>query len=196
MPLTPSNVRFFAKPAEFGKWLDANHESAAELWVGFYKKETGKPSITWPESVDEALCVGWIDGIRKTLDAESYVIRFTPRKSRSTWSAVNIRRVAELKREGRMRPAGLAAFGRRTDSKSAIYSYEQRKSAAFDEAAEQQFRANKKAWAFFQSQAPWYRRTATYLVTSAKKEETRQKRLADLIAASAAGRRIGQLARD
>ena len=193
--MTAGTPKFFAKPADFRRWLEANYDTAPELWVGFYKKETGRPSITWPESVDEALCVGWIDGIRKTLDAESYVIRFTPRKARSTWSAVNIRRVAQLEREGRMRPAGRAAFERRTDDKSAIYAYEQRQTAQLDETAEQKFRANEKAWAFFQAQAPWYRRTAIYKVISAKRAETREKRLAELIADSAAGRRIRDLAR-
>ena len=195
MALTPSDVRFFASPAEFRKWLHANHAKAQELWVGFYKKGSGRASITWPESVDEALCVGWIDGIRKTLDAQSYVIRFTPRKPQSTWSAVNIARVSELQREGRMLPAGRAAFARRTDDKSAIYSYEQRKTATLDEAAERQFRANTKAWEFFNAQPPWYRRTAIYKVISAKREETRMKRLAALIADSAAGRRIRELDR-
>ena len=196
MPLTPTNVKFFATPADFRKWLAAHHETASELWVGFYKKESGRPGITWPQSVDEALCVGWIDGIRKRLDDESYVIRFTPRKAQSTWSAVNIARVAELTREGRMKAAGLAAFERRSDEKSAIYAYEQRKTATLDEAAERRFRANAKAWEFFQSQAPWYRRTAIYKVMSAKREETRQKRLAELIADSAAGRRLRELTRD
>lgn len=193
--MTTGKPLFFAASADLRRWLDANHSTAKELWVGFYKKESGRPSITWPESVDEALCVGWIDGIRKRLDDESYVIRFTPRKPQSTWSAVNIARVAELKRNGRMRPAGLAAFERRSDEKSAIYSYEQRTTAEFDESAERQFRANPKAWEFFQAQAPWYRRTATYKVISAKREETRQKRLAQLIADSAAGRRIRELDR-
>ena len=194
--MTPKDMAFFAKPADFRKWLNAHHATAQELWVGFYRKESGRPSMTWPETVDEALCVGWIDGIAKRLDDDSYTIRFTPRKARSTWSAVNITRVAELKREGRMRPAGLAAFERRSETNSAIYSYERREAAAFDEAAERQFRANAKAWEFFQSQPPGYRRTATHLVISAKKEETRQKRLATLIADSAAGRRLKQLTRD
>ena len=194
--MTAAKPIFFATPAKFRAWLEANHEKAKELWVGFHKKSTGRPSITWPESVDEALCVGWIDGIRKRVDNDSYMIRFTPRKAQSTWSAVNIARVAELKREGRMRPAGLAAFKRRSDAKSAIYSYEQRKTAAFDDAAERQFRANAKAWAFFETQPPGYRRLATFFVLSAKRDETRQKRLARLIADSAAGRRIGELARD
>ena len=195
MALTPTDVKFFATSAAFRKWLVANHAKAQELWVGFYKKESGRPSITWPQSVDEALCVGWIDGIRKRLDDESYVIRFTPRKAQSTWSAVNIARVAELTREGRMQSAGRAAFDRRSDAKSAIYAYEQRETAAFDEEAERQFRANAKAWEFFRSQPPWYRRTATYKVISAKRAETRQRRLATLIADSAAGRRLRDLDR-
>ena len=195
MALTPTDVKFFAKPAEFRKWLERNHSKADEAWVGFYKKESRRPSITWAESVDEALCVGWIDGIRKRIDDESYTNRFTPRKARSTWSAVNIARVAELTREGRMKPAGFAAFERRSDARSAIYSYEQRGIAALDDAAERQFRANAKAWEFFQAQAPSYRKTATYKVISAKREETRQKRLATLIADSAAGRRIRELDR-
>lgn len=194
--MTAGTPKFFATPADFRKWLSSNHDKAQELWVGFYKKETGWPSITWPESVDEALCVGWIDGIRKRLDDESYVIRFTPRKPRSIWSAVNIRRVAELTREGRMRPAGLEAFERRSEDRSAIYSYEQPKTTVFDEEAERQFRANRKARDFFESQPPGYRRLATFFVMSAKKEETRRKRLQRLIADSAAGRRIREFARD
>ena len=195
MALTPSDVKFFVNPAEFQKWLERNHQKAQEVWVGFYKRETGRPSITWPESVDEALCVGWIDGICKRIDDESYTIRFTPRKAQSIWSAVNIARVAELTREGRLQPTGVAAIERRSAGRSAIYSYEQREAATFDEAAERQFRANPKAWEFFQAQPPWYRRTATYKVISAKREETRQRRLAALIADSAGGRRIRELDR-
>ena len=120
---------FFATPAEFRAWLEKHHSSAPELWVGFYKKGSGRPSINWPEAVDEALCVGWIDGIRKSIDDESYRIRFTPRKPRSTWSAVNLARVEALTREGRMRPAGLKAFEKRTEAKTGIYAYEQRKAA-------------------------------------------------------------------
>ena len=186
---------FFARPAEFRAWLDAHHQSERELWVGFYKKDSGRPSITWPESVDEALCVGWIDGIRKTIDTTSYKIRFTPRKPTSTWSAVNIARVAELTREKRMRPAGLAAFKQRKDAKSGIYAYEQRQNAAFDPAQEQQFRANPKAWKFFEAQPAGYRKTATWWVISAKRPETRQKRLATLIGDSAARLPIPQLDR-
>lgn len=147
--ITPT---FFATPAEFRDWLAEHHASARELWVGYYKKGSGLPSITWPESVDEALCVGWIDGRRKSIDAASYMIRFTPRRADSIWSAVNIGRVAELSEQVRMQPAGLAAFARRRDETSAIYSYEQRDQAALDEAEEQQIRANPDAWQFFQVQ--------------------------------------------
>jgi uncharacterized protein YdeI (YjbR/CyaY-like superfamily) len=164
------------------------------LRVGFYKKGSGKPSITWPEAVDEALCYGWIDGVRRGIDDVSYAIRFTPRKSRSTWSAVNIKRVEELARLGHMRPAGLAAFAERAGEKSGIYAYEQ-KAAQLDDEYERQFRANQQAWDFFQAQAAWYRRTAIWWVISAKKEETRLKRLATLIEESAQGRTIRPLTR-
>jgi uncharacterized protein YdeI (YjbR/CyaY-like superfamily) len=186
---------FFATPGDFRKWLESHHRDAGELWVGFYKKGSGKRSITWPESVDEALCVGWIDGLRRSIGDESYVIRFSPRKPTSIWSAVNIRRMKELISEGRVRPAGLKAFELRSEEKSARYSYEQRHSAEFDEASDQQFRANAIAWRYFQAQAPWYRRTATYWVVSAKKEETRQRRLMQLIDHSARQRPIPQLDR-
>jgi uncharacterized protein YdeI (YjbR/CyaY-like superfamily) len=188
--MKPADLLFFAKPADFRKWLQANHQSSREQWVGFYKKSSGRPSITWPESVDEALCVGWIDGLRKTVDAESYKIRFTPRKTTSNWSAVNIGRVKELTTLGRMRPAGLKAFELRKEEKSGIYAYENRHAAALDEAAEARFRSRKKAWQFFQDQPAGYRHLATWYVASAKRDETRQKRLEKLIAESDAGRRI------
>jgi uncharacterized protein YdeI (YjbR/CyaY-like superfamily) len=175
---------FFATPGKFRAWLEQHHANSRELWVGFYKRNSGKPSISWPEAVDQALCFGWIDGIRKSLDATSYVIRFTPRRPRSTWSAVNTVRAKELVLQGLMSPAGLSAFQQRSDEKSAIYSYEQRKSAKLDNAQEQQFRANQRAWIYFQNQPPWYRRTSTYWVISAKKEETRAKRLELLIQCS------------
>ena len=146
--------------------------------------------------MDEALCVGWIDGLRKSIDDSSYMIRFTPRRARSTWSAVNIARVAELTREKRMRPAGLETFKKRTGAKSGIYSYEQRAAAAFDAAAEARFSREQKAWAFFQAQPAWYRRTATWWVISAKRTETRERRLAALIEDSGAGRRIKTLQRE
>jgi len=185
-----STPLFFATPAAFRGWLKQNHANASELWVGFYKKDSGHASITWPESVDEALCVGWIDGIRKRWDEESYVIRFTPRKQRSTWSSVNIARVAELTRRKQMKPAGIAAFERRTETNSEIYAYEQRANAALDAEAEREFRAQGKAWDFFQAQAPSYRKLAAWWVISAKRDETRRARIAKLISQSAAGRRI------
>ncbi len=190
-----SVARFFATPADFRTWLKVHAVSARELWVGFHRKDSPRPSITWPESVDEALCVGWIDGLRKSIDATSYMIRFTPRKRTSNWSEVNIKRVAELTREKRMQPAGLAAFAERKEAKSGIYAYEQRQTAALDPAAEKQFRAHAKAWKFFAAQPAWYRRTAIWRVVSAKKPETRQKRLVILIADSAAGRSIAELRR-
>src|SRR5438270_3852964 len=139
-------VTFFESPSAFRAWLEEHHDTTQELWVGFYKKSSGKPSITWPEAVDEALCFGWIDGLRKGIDDVSYMIRFTPRKPSSNWSTVNVKRVAELSRLGLMRPAGLKAFEARAQEKSGIYAYEQRNNAKLDEAYEQQFRANKQAW--------------------------------------------------
>jgi len=187
--------RFFATPAAFRRWLAEHHATARELWVGFHKKGSGKPSITWPESIDEALCVGWIDGVRKSIDADSYMIRFTPRRETSIWSEVNIKSMAELIREGRVLPAGLRAFEKRSEAKSAIYAYEQRGSAVLDEASEQRFRAHPAAWEYFQAQPPWYRRTASWWVISAKREETRHKRLGELIEASANAQPIRGLQR-
>ena len=186
---------FFATPTAFRAWLEEHHSRTPELLVGFYRRGSSKPSITWPESVDAALCYGRIDGVRRRIDDVSYSIRFTPRRSNSIWSAVNIKRALELTESGLMQPAGLQAFERRDEAKSAIYSYEQRHGATFPDAYEKQFRANKKAWGFFQSQAPSYRRIATYWVTSAKREETRLRRLATLIADSAQHHTIGQLKR-
>jgi uncharacterized protein YdeI (YjbR/CyaY-like superfamily) len=187
--------RFFASPAEWRAWLEKHHAVAEELWVGLYKRQSGLPSITWPESVDGALCFGWIDGVRKSIDQVSYKIRFTPRKPRSIWSAINIKRAKELSKLGLMQAAGLAAFGKRDGDRSAIYAYEQRKSAKMPSNFEKQFRANAGAWAFFKAQAPWYQRTSTYWVISAKKEETRLKRLAILIDCSARLRPIPSLNR-
>lgn len=182
---------FFKSPNEFRRWLDEHHATAQEFWVGFYKKASGKPSISWPESVDEALCFGWIDGIRKSVDDESYAIRFTPRKPRSIWSAVNIRRVEELESQGRMRPSGRKAFEARVENRSGVYSYEQR-SAELDGDYGEEFRRNEEAWRFFQAQPASYRKAANWWVLSAKKEETRVRRLGKLIEDSAAGRRIAQ----
>lgn len=189
---------FFATPAEWRAWLEANHASETELLVGFHKKGTGMPSITWPESVDEALCFGWIDGVRRSLGAESYTIRFTPRKARSVWSNVNIRRAGELIAEGRMTPAGLRAFEARTGERSGVYSFEQEDQAkvVLSPEMEARFRADAVAWEYFQSRPPWYRRTATWWVISAKREETREKRIATLIADSAARRPLRGLDRN
>jgi uncharacterized protein YdeI (YjbR/CyaY-like superfamily) len=181
---------FFKTPADFRNWLAKNHASAAELLVGFYKKDSGKPSITWPESVDEALCFGWIDGVRRRIDDVSYSIRFTPRKKTSTWSAINIARVAELTKLDRMQPAGLRAFEHRREEKSAIYSYEN-ETRTLPAEDEKKLRAHKKAWEFFNAQPPGYRRLSIYWITSAKKEETRARRLTTLIDDSANGRRLG-----
>lgn len=184
---------FFPAPADFRDWLEKHHAHETELLVGFYKKDSGKPSLTWPESVDEALCFGWIDGIRRSLGAESYTIRFTPRKATSTWSAVNIRRMAELEAEGRVRPAGREAFEKRSEARSGIYAYEQRHEAELSAADEARFRANAPAWERFQAMPAGYRKTAIWWVVSAKRGETRQKRLGTLIDDSEHGRRIAQL---
>jgi uncharacterized protein YdeI (YjbR/CyaY-like superfamily) len=187
---TPAEPIFFPTPAAFRNWLKKNHASSREQWIGFYRKASGRPSITWPESVDEALCVGWIDGLRKTVDAESYKIRFTPRKKESNWSAVNIARVKELTEQGRMQPAGLAAFALRKEAKSGIYAYENRKNAVLAKADEKRFRANKKAWEFFRLQAPSYRQNVIWALATAKREETRKRKLDKLISESEAGRRL------
>lgn len=187
------DVIYFASPAEFRAWLHEHHETATELHVGYYKKGTGKPSMTWPESVDQALCYGWIDGIRRTVDEERYKIRFTPRKARSTWSNVNINRVNELTAQGLMQPAGLKAFEKREGERSGIYAFEQPEDAAkLSEAENALFRANEAAWAFFEGQAPHYQRLAQWWVVSAKKAETRQKRMAKLIEDSANGQQLAQ----
>jgi uncharacterized protein YdeI (YjbR/CyaY-like superfamily) len=184
---------FFATPADFRAWLERHHESHSELIVGFHKRGSGRPSITWPEAVDQALCFGWIDGVRRRIDDTSYSIRFTPRKARSTWSAVNIKRMKELVDEGLVAPAGLAAFERRTDDRTAIYSYEQRRAAKLDPEQERRLRADERANAFFETQPPSYRRAAIHWVTSAKKPETRERRLAQLIECSAAGEPVPPL---
>jgi uncharacterized protein YdeI (YjbR/CyaY-like superfamily) len=186
---------FFATPAEFRAWLEAHHEDAPELWVGFYKKGSGRPSITWPEAVDEALCVGWIDGVRKSLDEASYVIRFTPRRPNSVWSAVNVDRVSELTTHGRMRPSGQQAFELRRKDQSGVYSYENRHDAALEEAYDREIRSHSAAWRFFESRPRWYRQAAIRWVMSAKKEQTRRKRLSTLIEDSARGRTVPPLTR-
>ena len=190
-----ADPNFFTTLADWRAWLEKHHATKEELWVGFYKRDSARPSITWPESVDGALCFGWIDGIRKSIDAVSYKIRFTPRKPRSIWSAINIKRATELSKSGLMGTAGLEAFGKREGHRSAIYAYEQRKAAKLPPAYLKRFKQQPDAWAFFQSMPPWYQRTSTYWVINAKREETRLKRLAVLIECSAGKRNIPSLNR-
>ena len=187
------DVRFFASPATFRKWLAQHHGTARELWVGFYKKRSGRASISYKEALEEALCVGWIDGVRKSIDDSRYMIRFSPRKPHSVWSAVNLRLAAELKRQGRLRPAGLEAFEGRDPKKSQRYSYENRPAALAPE-YESLFKRQRPAWDFFQSQPPSYRRLAIWYVMSAVKEETRLRRLDALIALSSKERRLDFMA--
>jgi uncharacterized protein YdeI (YjbR/CyaY-like superfamily) len=185
--------RFFPTAAAFRAWLEKNHASTGELFVGFYKKRSQKKGISYTEAVDEALCFGWIDGVKKRVDEDAYTHRFTPRKGRSCWSAVNVARAKELIAAGRMAPAGLAAFEKRDAAQTARYSVE-RAAAQLSAAQLKMFKADAKAWAFFISQPPYYRRVATFWIVSAKKEETRTRRLETLIASSAAGRRLDMLA--
>lgn len=186
---------FFATPAKFRAWLEIHHTTKKELLVGLYKRGSGKPSMTWPQSVDEALCFGWIDGVRRSRGNDAYTIRFTPRKTTSIWSAINVDKVTELTAQGKMREAGIRAFAARTAAKTGIYSFERNEAAKLTALQEKTLRANRKAAAFFDAQPPWYRRTATHWIISAKREETRDRRLAQLIADSAAGKTIGPLTR-
>lgn len=188
MKAAPTKPLFFAKPADFRAWLRVHHQDTPELWVGFYKKGSGRSSITWPQSVDEALCVGWIDGIRKSVDEDSYKIRFTPRRRGSVWSTVNIKRCQALADQGRLRPAGVKAFQARQENRSGIYAYEQRRDQ-LEEPYASKLRKNKAAWAFFQAQPSWYKKQAGWWIISAKKEETRLKRLQKLVELSARGKR-------
>ena len=181
--ITPT---FFAKQSNFRKWLQKNHKRETELLVGFYKVDSGRPSMTWSQSVDEALCFGWIDGVRKSIDKDSYQIRFTQRKSTSIWSATNIRKIEELTKNGLMQPAGLASFEKRSEDKSRIYSYE-KDEVELTQDLKKQFKANIKAWDYFQSLAPSYRKVSAHWIMSAKQEATRIKRLNQIISDSAAG---------
>ena len=186
------DVKFFKTPADLRMWFEENHLRLDEQWIGFYKKASGEPSITWPESVDEALCFGWIDGIRKSIDDKSYKIRFTPRRPKSIWSAVNIKRANELIELGLMTAEGQAAFDRREEDRSRKYAYEQEEVALGDDLVKR-FKLDKAAWTFFEAQPPHYRKTAIHWVTSAKQAATREKRMATLIEDSANGLRIAQL---
>ena len=183
---------FFATQTAFRKWLQKNHAKETELLVGFYKVSCSKPSITWPQSVDEALCFGWIDGVRKNIDEDSYTIRFTPRKPGSIWSAINIKKIEELTAQRLMQPAGLEAYSTRKESKSKIYSYE-KEPELLSKAYEKLFKANKKAWKFFRTQPAWYQRVAIHRIMTAKQEATQLKRLEQLIKDSEEEKTIKEL---
>lgn len=191
----PNSPIFFADPAEFRAWLAEHHATQTELIVGYHKVATGKPSMTWSDSVDEALCFGWIDGVRKSIDENSYTIRFTPRRPTSRWSTININKMNALIRQKRVHPAGLNAFRARTEEMSGTYSYEQRHLAKLDRPLEREFRANSAAWKYFHSQPPGYRKLCVWWIVSAKREETRRKRLKELIEASEQERPIRGLDR-
>jgi uncharacterized protein YdeI (YjbR/CyaY-like superfamily) len=191
MPL-PHDVVFFEDPAQLRKWFEANHETATELWLGYHRKKSGRASVTWHDVVDQELCFGWIDSVRYSLGGEASAQRITPRRKGSVWSAINIKRFLELEAAGLVHPNGRAAFEKRTEARSAIYSYENR-SKGFDAATEAEFRKHKRAWQFFEQQAPSYKMTAAFLVMSAKQEETRKRRLQKLIEHSRNGERLPAL---
>ena len=184
--------KFFTTPAEFRKWLEQNHDTASELLIGFHKKSSERKSITYPEALDEALCFGWIDGVRKKLNETSYVQRFTPRKARSIWSNINVNHVERLKKEGRMHASGIAAYELRDPKRTGVYAFEN-KPRQLSAAYEKRFRANKKAWDFFQKQPEYYKRLLIFRIMSAKKEETQIRRLDQTIDVSAKGQRLGLL---
>ncbi len=186
------NILFFPTQPDLGKWFEKNHNKVDELWIGYYKKATGKPSITWHQSVDEALCFGWIDGIRKSIDEESYKIRFTPRRKGSIWSAVNIKRIKQLIKHGLVKPAGLEVFNKRDEKKTNRYSFEQEKVKLTKE-FEKKIKANIKAWEYFQKLPSSAKKPSIWYVMSAKKEETKLKRLDILIKSSEEGRKIPPL---
>lgn len=187
--MTPA---FFRTPAAFRAWLAKHHAKADELWVGFYKRSSDKPSLTWPESVDAALCYGWIDGIRKSIDDVSYKIRFSPRKRGSIWSSVNVKNVRALIKQGQMQPTGLKAFEARKANKSGRYSYEQR-DVELEAPYDRLLKKNKAAWKYFHAQPPYHRKAISWWIISAKKEETRLKRLEKLMAYAEKGQRLPEL---
>jgi uncharacterized protein YdeI (YjbR/CyaY-like superfamily) len=189
-----TSPKFFATPAALRRWLEKNHHGAEALWIGMYKKASGRGGITYEEALDEALCFGWIDGTRKGIDAVSFMQRFSPRKAKSYWSRVNTRRAKQLVADGRMTAAGLAVFEKRDEKRTAAYSFE-RERCELDPAYEERLRENARAWSDFRGRPPWYRRAATFWVMSAKKPETREKRLAELIACSSRGRTVPPLTR-
>ena len=189
MEVRTDKLRFFRTSADFRRWLEKNHDKADELWIGFNRKDSGKGGITYSEALDQALCFGWIDGIRKKLDESSFTTRFTPRRKNSIWSNVNIGHVERLTREGRMMPPGIAAYKAKDDKRSGIYSFE-RDAAGFSQDMQRRFRTNAKAWKFFEAQPPYYRKLATWYVIGAKRAETREKRLSNLIDCSARQERL------
>jgi uncharacterized protein YdeI (YjbR/CyaY-like superfamily) len=192
MPPTPHDVQFFETPAKLRAWFEKNHDTASELWLGYHLKRSGRPSVTWQDAVDQELCFGWIDSVRYSMDGDRTAQRLTPRRKGSIWSAINIKRFRELDAMGLVHPAGRAAFEKRDEERSRIYSYENR-SRGFDAATEAEFRKHKRAWNFFEAQPPSYRATAAFLVMSAKQEETRKRRLAKLIDHSQNGERLPAL---
>lgn len=189
---TPQNVIFFNSPAELRTWFEANHETATELWLGYHRKRTGRPTVTWQEVVDQELCFGWIDSVRYSLGDDRSAQRITPRRKGSIWSAVNIRRFKELEEQGLVHPSGRAAFAKRDEARSRIYSYENR-SRGLDAAREAEFRKHNRAWTYFEAQPPSYRKTAAFWVMSAKRDETRERRLMTLIERSRNRERLAQL---
>jgi len=189
----PTDALFLTTVDELRDWFDANHETTTELWLGSYKKAAGKPSVSWSDAVDEALCVGWIDSVRYSLDAERSAQRFTPRRKGSIWSAVNVAKIAQLRLAGRMRPAGEAAFALRRDDRTAVYAFEQATDPELAADEESRFRANGTAWEWFAAKSPSFRKQALHWVISAKRPETRERRLATLISESAVGRPIPQM---
>ncbi len=187
------STTFFPTPEDFRKWLAENHESETELWVGYYKKHTKLPSMNWSESVDQALCYGWIDGLRKSIDDKSYKIRFTPRRPTSIWSAVNVKKIEELTKAGLMMPAGIEAWNKRREHKTQIYSYEQVKASELYKAYEKKIKASPKAWEFFDALAPSYKKNTVFWVMSAKREETRLRRLQILVESAEQGLMVPHL---
>lgn len=192
MDVRSDKLKFFRTAAAFRRWLEKNHERADELWIGFYKKDSGKGGITYAQALDEALCFGWIDGIRKGIDADAFTIRFTRRRKNSIWSNVNIRHIERLTTEGRMAAPGIAAYSLRTPERSGVYSFE-RETAELEPAMKQRFMKNRAAWKFFEAQPPYYRRVTSWWIISAKRDDTRERRLAQLIELSAQEKRLPQL---
>ncbi len=195
MPQDPSGITHFETPEDFRAWMEAHHAERDELWVGFWKKATGRPSISWEESVDVALCYGWIDGIRKSIDENAYTIRFTPRRQGSVWSNRNMERYAAMLAEKLVTPPGAAAYTRRKEEKTGVYSFEQDVPPTLSAGFEARFRENEAAWADWEQRPPGYRKRATHWVLSAKRDATRERRFQAVVEACAAGRKVKPLRR-